>query len=340
MKKNIALPHYEFLKKFSEQKPQPIYYVFGTENYLKDQVVKVIISRFKSSDSDDFDSVILHGNDANCGFSAVEQLEMMPFIAKYRIVILKNFDTMNISDKNLIAQYTQNPVNTSILVLTADKIDERTKVNKLISENAQKIICRSPYSSADILRWLNIEIKEKNITMDNKSKELFTRSIELDYQYAASELEKLIIFTKGKKNITIEDVKETVGKSRTNKVYDLQNEIGNKNLKKALIILENMIVNNESAVFIIIMLSNFFRVLWKIKALQKNNISNPEIENRYLPEIFFSFRKNHISYANKYTDSSIKEVFSLLLQADIDAKSLNLKDEIILETLVYKICKC
>jgi DNA polymerase III subunit delta len=338
MPKSQSIPHYEFLRKFPDQKPQSVYYIFGPENYLKDIVLKEISGRFKSPGSEDFDSIILHA-DTNSAVNALEQLEMMPFMAKFRFVVLKNFDTMKTSDKLLIAEYIQNPVPTSILVLTAEKIDERTKANKMISEKVIKIICRSPYSSAHILNWLNAEIRKKQILMDNDSKELFTRSIELDYQLAANELEKLIIYTKGKNSITIEDVNETVGKSRTNKVFDLQNEIGKRNLEKSLTILENMIANNESAVFVIIMLSTFFRTLWRVKALQKSNLSNSEIENRYLPEIFYKFRKDYIIFARNYSKVTIKEIFSLLLQADIDAKSLNLKDEIILEILVYKICK-
>ena len=251
MKKSSALPHYEFIRNFPNQKPQSVYYIFGTESYLKDIVLKEITNRFKTPGTEDFDFVILHA-DVDSAVSALEQLEMMPFMAKLRLVIIKNFDSMKAADKNLIADYVQNPVPTSILVLTAEKIDERIKANKLISGNAVKIFCRSPYNSTEILRWLNNELKEKKIFMDTDSKELFTRSIELDYQLASTELEKLILYTKGKKDITINDVKEAVGKSRTNKVFDLQNEIGKLNLKNSLSILENMISNNESAVFIII----------------------------------------------------------------------------------------
>ena len=339
MPKSQSIPHFEFLRKFPDQRPQPGYYIYGPENYLKDIVLKQISHKFKSPGSEEFDSIILHAADANAAMNTLEQLEMMPFMAKFRLVVLKNFDTMKATDKMLIAEYVQNPVPTSILVLTAEKIDERVKANKMISEKAVKIICRSPYSSVDILKWLNVEIREKNIYMDADSKELFTRSIELDYQLAANELEKLIIFTKGNGKITTKDVKETVGKSRTNKVYDLQDEIGKQNLQGSLTILENMISNNESAVFIILMLSRFFLIIWRIKGLQLNNLSNSEIENRYIPDVFFKSKKNYISYASNYKSRTLRKIFSLLLQADIDAKSLNIKDEIILEILIYKICK-
>jgi len=338
MPKTQSIPHYEFLRKFKDQKISPVYYIFGPEHYLKDQVLKEITKRFSEPGSEDFDLIILHA-DSNSAVDALEQLESMPFLAKYKLVIFKNFDVLKASDKMLIAEYVKDNVPSSILVLTADKIDERIKANKMISEKSIKIICRSPYNSSDILRWLNIELRKKNISMDNDSKELFTRSIELDYNLAKNELEKLILLTKDKGHISIENVRESVGKSKVNKVYDLQNEIGMRNLKNSLSILENMISYNESAVFIIIMLTSFFRTLWRVKALQKKNLSDSEIQNRYLPEIYYKFRSDYINYAKNYSYKALRDIFALLLQADIDAKSLNLKDSVILEMLVYKICK-
>lgn len=338
MPKTRNIPHYEFLRKFKDQKNSPVYYIFGPEHYLKDQVLKEITKRFTEAGSEDFDLIILHA-DSNSAVDALEQLESMPFLAKFKLVIFKNFDVLKASDKMLIAEYVKDHVPSSILVLTADKIDERIKANKLINEKAIKILCRSPYNSSDILRWLNIELRKKNISMENESKELFARSIELDYNLANNELEKLILLTKGKGHISIEDVRDSVGRSKVNKVYDLQNEIGKRNLKNSLTILENMISYNESAVFIIIMLTSFFRTIWKIKALQRNNLGNSEIQKRHMPEIHYKFRPDYIHYAKNFSKQAIREIFSLLLQADIDAKSLNLKDAVILEMLIYKICK-
>ena len=338
MQKQKVYQHYEFLREFGKQKPDPAYLIYGPEDYLKDKVLKTITEKFKTPGSEEFDVITLYG-DESLSVNVLEQLEMMPFIAKHRLVILKNFDKMIASEKNLIAEYIENPVQTSILILTAEKNDERIIANRIVSEKAVNINCRSPYNADDITRWLKAELRDRNITMDNESISLFSNSIDTDYLIAANELEKLIIYTKNSGNITLNDVIESVGKSKTNKIFDLQNAIGNKDLTRSLQILENMILNNESAIFIIAMLTRFYSLIWKVLALRKKNISDSEITTRHLNEIFYRYRDDYIKYANNYTVDEIRKVFSILLQADVDLKSLNTKEEIILETLVYNICK-
>ncbi|MCD4795963.1 MAG: DNA polymerase III subunit delta, partial [Candidatus Cloacimonetes bacterium] len=291
--------------------------------------------------SEDFDLITLYGD--NCsGINALEQLEMMPFMAKYRQVILKNFDKMKSDDKNLIAEYLENPVPTSILVLTAEKLDGRITANKKISRKALNITCQQPYNQEDIIRWLRNELRQKDINMNNEAINLFANSIETDYMIASNELEKLIILTKNARDITLDDVIESVGKSRANTIFELQNNLGRKDLKKSLSVLENMFANEDPpkiAVFIVTMITRFFFQIWKIIALRKKNISDSEITGRHLNDIYYKYRNNYLSYANNYTDKKLKHNFSLLLQADIELKSLNIKEEIILETLIFNICR-
>jgi DNA polymerase III subunit delta len=341
MIKKKQIPHYEFLQTFERQKQQPAYHIIGAEIYLVDKVLHKILDRFKSPGSEEFDFITMYG-DTNSGSEIVEQLEMMPFLAKNKLVVIKYFDQMKVSDKNLIAAYLENPVPTSILIITSEKADARTNAGKLIAEFAVNILCRPPYSPDDIVRWLRNEVRIKNITMNNEAMMLFAGSIPLDFMVASNELEKLIIFTRNKGRITTNEVQETIGHTKTDKVFDLQNAIGARNLKKSLVVLDNILSNedpNKVAVFIIMMLTRFCTHLWKVNSLRKSSISESEIESRYLVDVFFKFRHDYLDFANNYSLEQIRSAFSLLLQADTDAKSLNVKLDIILHSLIYKLVK-
>ena len=341
MIKKRQIPHYEFLQTFDRQKQQPAYNIIGSEVYLVDQVLQKILDKFKTPGAEEFDFITFYG-DVNSGSQILEQLEMLPFLAKHKLVLIKRFDQMKVADKNIIAEYLENPAPTSILIITSEKVDGRSNAGKIIAEYAVNIICRSPYNPEDIARWLRIEISKKKITMDNEAISIFAGSIPLEYMIAANELEKLIIFTRNKGCITASDVKETIGHTKTDKVFDLQNAVGSRNLKNSLIVLDNIITNEEPskvAVFIIMMLTRFFTHLWKVNSLRKKSISDSEIESRYLTDVFFKFRKDYLGFADKYSLKQIRRAFSLLLQADTDAKSLNVKLEIILHTLIYKLVK-
>jgi DNA polymerase III subunit delta len=340
MAKKKQIPHYEFLRDFPNQKAQRTYYIVGPEPYLVDIVQKTIIKKFKETEVDDFDFAMLYG-DTNSGVNALEQLDMPPFMSKSRMVVIRSFEQMKTSDKNLIANYVAKPAETSILILTATTSDARTSAIKTIEENSMVISCRSPYNTEDLIRWLRAELRTKKISMDNNSISLFANSIENDYSLASTELEKLIIFTKNRGTINYEDVEEVVGKSKANKIFDLQNALGQRNLKKSVMILENMMANeepNKIIIFVITMLSRYFLVIWKVLALRQKSISDSEIGSRHLNEVFFKFRNDYIAAARNYKYKEAKEVLSILLQADIDAKSLNIKEEIIMQNLIFNIC--
>ncbi|MCK4957420.1 MAG: DNA polymerase III subunit delta [Candidatus Cloacimonetes bacterium] len=338
LQKKRSYKHYEFLKSFKSNKPEPIYLIHGDEYYLREKVLEKIVNAFVTAGSEDFDLVTLYG-DSDIENDALENLEMLPFLGKYKIVIIKDFHKLSVTDKNLLGDYSQNSSSQSILILVMEKLDKRKSAEKKLLEHGITIECKKPYSSRDLANWLKTELSAQKIRMNFDAINLFTNSLELDYMLAANELEKLIIYTKNANTITIDDIRACTGKSKANKIFDLQNSLGDKNLNKSLKIVENLLENNESGVFIIVMLTRYFTTLWKILALKNRGLGSMEISSTHLNEIFYSFRGDYIKQATNYRLGQIRQIFNLLLQADIDLKSLNIKENILLEILLYKICK-
>jgi len=329
--------HLEFFNKARTLKAAPCFFLFGPEFFLKDKILNLLLQKFNKQDSDDFDTVKFYGEETTA-INIIEQLEMSPFLNDFKIVIVKNFDTLSKNDKEMIAQYLNHPVETSILIIDSDKNDKRINAYKVIARNSISIQAKSPYGIQDILSWLKNELSGKNIQMDNETANLFASYIEPDYLIAANELEKLIIAAKNKNIITREDVTECVGKSRTNNIFDLQNALGRKDLKNSLIISQNLLENNESPIFILTMLTAFYRTIWKVLILKENKMRESEISSIYLKEIFFTFRNDYLKFAQNYDLFKIKSIFSALLQTDIALKSIDVKENILLENLIFNIC--
>ncbi len=336
MKNAKVFQYYEFFQSFDKLASYPIYIIFGEENHIKDQVKQKLLDKFLKQDRNDFDFMILHGDDCE-KTELIEQLETMPFLSKKKIIVLKNFDQLNVEGKKSLAKYSENPMATSILIIMTERFDKRISVNKALLKSALTIECKKPYNANQIAGWLRNELKRKNIFMDIKAIDLFANSIDTDFLIAKNELEKLQIWTKNSGTITYDDVKASVGQSRVYNIFELQNHIGNRNLKGAINILENMLYNDDPSIFVVTMLTRFFLILWKIEALRKRNISDSEISSRYLNNIYYKFRSDYLSSASNYSIPKIKKNLSLLLRADSDLKSMNLKENIIMQPLLVKI---
>jgi len=313
-KKKIEFQAIVFLNKAKDllTKYYPSFLIFGEETYLKDEVLKILRQKYENDSSKDFDSSLFFG-DETTGAEIVEQLEMSPFIADIKCVIVKEFHKLKANDMNIIADYLKDPFDSSILFLVGDKVDGRTGSGKIIKETSFSIECKSPYGARDIVNWLRGKAKQDKISIDYQTMELFANSVENDYLSATNEWNKLQLFAGKSKNITYEHVKQSVGNLKGHNIFELQNNLGKADLKKSILILENMLDNDENVIYIVSMLLRFFLIIWKVNALRKLNISDSEIVEKKLSEVFWKFRSDYLLFANNYPVTSLRNVFALLL---------------------------
>jgi DNA polymerase-3 subunit delta len=333
------ISHFEFLKTFPKAKKLLVYVILGMDSYYSEIVLKAIVGHFQPNGADDYDTVTLYG-DSDSVSTALDNLETIPFLAKYKIVIMKDFDQYTAKQIEPLKKYLQNVSPTSVLILMAEKLDARTTFYKELLKQSVVVECKPPYQVNDMIAWLINELSLRNMRMEAEAQFYFANSIDLDYRIAAMEVEKLLLAVDKAPLIRLSDVKNCIGISKKNKIFDLQNAIGAVNLKLSLQIMENLMANedtNKIGVFTVVMLTRFFTTIWKVHACRSKNLSDQEISNQHLSEIFFSFRKDYLKFANSYNEKALRKIFGLLLQADVDLKSLNVRPEILLEMLIYKI---
>jgi DNA polymerase-3 subunit delta len=334
-KKSSSIQAYEFLRKTSKI-TSLLYLVYGPDEFQKEQVLSYIKKSLVTKETEDFDFTSFYGNETS-GEEIIEQLEMIPFMSKYRLIFLKNYDKLKKADLELLSSYCNSQNDSSVLVLTAVKPDMRLGLSKKIKKQGILIECKSPYSPRDIASWLNKELSQIKIKMESRAISLFSQIIETDYQIAKNELDKLMIYIGNKKTITYEDVLNCVGNSRVNSIFEFQNSIGNMDKIKSFKILDNLINNKEVLVFIIVMLNRFFIIIWKIQALRVRHHSDQDISSNYLKEITPYFRKDYLNYSKHFSRKSLIKIFQALTETDFQIKSTNIEEKILSTILLERI---
>jgi DNA polymerase-3 subunit delta len=200
--------------------------------------------------------------------------------------------------------------------------------------------CKKPYSNSALLSWLDQELKLRHITMDQNARNLLVNNIELSFQAAENELIKLELYTHDRGVIKLEDVENILGKSRESTIFDLQRALGKRSLQQSQAVLQNMIASEDATsigVMLVAMLTRYYLTIWKILAFRKLNYKDYEISQNHLPEVFYAFRDEFLSAAVNFNLTRIRKIFSFLLQADTELKSLDM-DEDTLFLLIYRIC--
>jgi len=100
-------------------------------------------------------------------------------------------------------------------------------------------------------------------------------------------------------------------------------------------ILENLLANDISPILIIIMLTKFFKTIGTILTSQ-NDQNDKEIENNMTG---FYRVSNLIRQASKFKLNDFPKIFHILLDTDYKLKSLSINKKIILELMIYRICR-
>jgi len=338
-KKIPKLNYFKFLGDFETFGNENVFFIYGNDAYQKDKSIQMLRQRFITPGTEDFDTITLYIS--SCQDAELhEQLESLPFMAKKRFVLLKEFDQLKKNQRTILEKYLKNPLTSTVVVIAAVKIDNRTGIAQAINAQGVMVECKKPYNNSALLNWLTQELRNRNIKMDQNARNMLVNNIELNYQAAENELNKLVLFTHNSGEIKVSDVEKTLGKNRESTIYDLQRALGKKDHKLSQTILQNMIAAEDASsigVMLVSMLNRYFLIIWKIVAFRRKNYKDHEITQNHLHEVFYSFRDDYMVAASNFSREKLSRIFDNLLQADTELKSINMEENTLF-LLIYRIC--
>ncbi len=340
-KKNTRLSFDQFVIENDHYKKQNVFFVYGPEAFQRNETVKLILKLHKITEFDSFDSFIYYGDDfsnkANSIKPVIEQLQMYPFAQPLKTVVIRNFDEINSEGKDLLVKYALNPNEHSLLVLAAEKADLKTTRMKKLIDCCISVECKELRIPSILTKWVIDELKKRQLSMDDKARMKFLNTVDLDFYTAFNELSKLELFIGSRKIIHEEDVQKCTVLSKTFTVFELLDELGYLRKAKALTILDNLIANEESAIMILSVISNFFMTLWKLSALRSKKISDTEIKTKHMNEVHPYYRDKYFIFLKNYPKQKIEKALDYLLQSDRKAKLSMCSDHVLLTILIYNL---
>lgn len=318
-----------------QKKFKPLYYFYGDEDYLIDETIKLIINNSLDSSTKSFNLDVVDANSLSAK-EFVALASSYPMMTEWRVVIVRDVNRYFISEANreIMQRYFQNPSSTTVLVMVGNKPDGRTAVTKSLKENGILFEFKGLWEN-QIPTWIkkHVEVFGKKIT--NEGAELLAQYAGNSMREIHTELEKLSIYVGDKSTIGEEDINALVGVSKVYNIFALQKAVGEKDISKSMIILENMLDNGESPLGIIVMLAKYFQKLWILKGTQFQ--SDAEIANVFSISPFFV--REYRSAAENYKIPEVENIFSVLLEADEALKTSASEERMAMTLLLYKIMK-
>jgi DNA polymerase-3 subunit delta len=187
----------------------------------------------------------------------------------------------------------------------------------------------------NLLNWLVNYVESTDRILSEDNGQILIDMVGEDRNLLESQLEKIFIYQKDKKEITAESIQQVSSMLKQFTIFDLQNAIGERDKAKALQVAYNLLDNGAEPVFIIVMLNKYFTGLAKIPELKSKNI--PDKQAARIVGTHPYYYKDYVAARNRFSDSQLFTVFQALLKADVSIKTTSVDDKTIVTILVSEI---
>ena len=331
-----ALTYIEALQEIEKGAPAPIYFIYGEERYLHDELIHRVRLKLVDAATADFNYNLFYaeGSDPDAIIGIARSYPMM---AQRRVVIVRDLQKFKIGGLNRLAAYAKNPVATTCLILSFPAKTATQKWAKEVMKSGVAVNCRELYDN-ETMDWIRNNVRTRKMEIDPLAVQELYQLIGNSLMNLVSEINKIELNIAPRKKITFEDVQQIASLSKQNTVFDLANAVGEKKMSDALQILQNLLNQGISETVIVGQLARHFINILKIKECYRKKIyNNQEIQKlTRLHPFFINKMKNQV---NQFDTPQIRQAFSHLANADYQLKSSYLTKKIVLEILLYKLIK-
>lgn len=316
------------------KKVSSLYLIYGEELFLVDEALKAIRRKVLQPGAEDFNYDRFMAPEATPA-QVCDAAEMLPAMAERRLVIYKNIDVLKDDAWEALMPVIENPIDTTCLVLVAQKIDKRKKVYKTLMANATVVELKKPFEN-QIPSWIDYIASLHGLELTPDAISGMQQLVGSNLSEINNELHKIRSALGDKRTASIQDVLRVVSKARIESVFNLTDAIARRDRAQALLCLANLLENGQNESGIISLILRHVRILAQVREGQKKGMSSGKLSQVVgVPEFFM---KQYISQSRVWDEKKINFTVKVLHETDKALKSSPIASHIWLENLVVKTC--
>lgn len=321
-------------KDLDDKKFSPLYFFYGDEPYLLNQIP----DRFKYSvldeNSYDFNFSSFYARDVEVSVLK-DAVETLPIMTQNRLVILKNAQDLSDSEWGELETLISNPVDTTVFVIIADKIDKRKKWVKQLLDKSLSVEFKKPFEN-QIPQWIHFLAQNEGLVFSQPAIHRIHRLVGNQLTELSHQISKIKDYVGDRKTVEVADINEVVSHSKEESVFDFTKAIGHKDRVMALEQLVSLFDQGENEMAIIALLARHMRILLTVRSGMDQGLGGAKLAS--LAQVPAYFIESYCDQARQWPVKKIEEALIILADTDKALKSSPLSSHIWLENLVLKSC--
>ena len=299
---------------------KPVYWLEGEEEFFIDELMDYAEHHILSEQEAGFNLTVFYGKDAQWT-DVVNACRRYPMFAERQVVLLKEGQQMKDIDK--LESYVEHPLDSTVFVVSYKdkKVDGRSKLAKVLKQKGEMLTTKKMYEN-QLPDWVSQRIQATGYSISQKALALLIDHIGNDLSRLVNEVEKITVNLQDRKSITEDDIERYVGISKEYNVFELNDAMAQKDLHKAIRIIQYFEANPKAAPIQLILpnLYNFFSkvyMLYGIEARDEKSVAAALGVNPF-------FVKDYLTAAKRYSFEGVTR--ALLLLHAYNLRSIGVND--------------
>lgn len=307
----------EFEKSILKGVIPTVCYLYGEEPFLVERAAKALLDKAIDASLKDFNLNVFYGNESK-GVDIVDAAQTLPMFAERRAVLVKRAELLKAESLEVMLPYIQNPANSTCLLMTGAKIDQRKKFFLELKKHGVLVEYKRLYENK-LTGFIQSEAVERGKPIDAVAAELLGALIGNNLQELSLQIEKLLVYAGNRPRILIDDVRTMASSSKAFTAFEFAKYLGLRDLKNSIKSLDALFMNGEEVPMMLGALTQHFRKLWRVRELLDAKMNNAYISKEL--NIHSFFLGEIVQQARNFSRHDFKRIFDEFYQCDVSSKS-------------------
>jgi DNA polymerase-3 subunit delta len=262
----------------------------------------------------------------------LEAAQTLPMMAARRFVHGSHLEKLATKDHEALLGYVRSPSPTTVLVLTGDRLDGRSKLAQALRTAGVLQVLEGPKAHA-LPQWILQRAQNAHLRMSQAAAHQLAELVGPQLGVLAMSLEKLHLHAGPDATIETEDVVRVMAHTRETSIFELTGAIGRRDWAKATTRLGQLLGDGEAPLYVLTMLVREIRLLLGAKQTQG---SSQAIAAALGVRPFMAERL--AQDAQRFALDELVDALKGAEACDVAIKSSKLRPSLHLEKLLIQLC--
>ena len=331
-------------KELKSGKLNSIYLLYGEETFLLESCLKKIKNNFGERKAG-INEVRIDDTNVN---GIISDIETPAFGYEKKLIIARNTGLFKKEGKrkiatnselsNKVAEYIKENIKIlqeAVVLVFVEEEAEKNELYKVIEQNG--IVCEfQELKPVQIIARMKAICNAYKVQIDDNTLKYLIECSGTNMQDLINEIRKLIEYVGVNGTVTKQAVDLLCIKKLESVIFDLTDNLGKKQVNKALEVLHNLIYQKEPIQKILITLYYHFKKLYIIKIAQRENRNIAESLNLKPNQMFLVTK--YKTQADYFKENELKKIVEELIDLDYNYKIGLIDLNIGLESILCRYC--